>query len=346
MNVYTALSLSQTAKAAWTQHTVLEAAEAHFSRLPRELEPRKATDSQPEDHQGPRLSQSLDSYTAMSLTRELSSQMIMKQACDAEEAFVMLQAENESCPHPSEEEATEVQDLSDTLTTSVTVKTDKETISEEVESNEKRRYIAQSMVKELLSQQAYTHACTAEAKYVEVKVRIDHDELSSLEPEIEETVEQNNIDFIANNMVSTGTSTETLPLVTIGSNTEPRPLVAVGINTEPRPLREVGCNTIVNCLDVLRRAKEVEELNMLKADHLISVKQLNQEKSQRMVAEHLVKIVQSDVSELRQKNMNEVTTRMKLENELSDAKVLVCYNNTVLFIYILESLIFFYCSCN
>ena len=124
-------------------------------------------------------------------------------------------------------------------------------------------------------------------------------------------------------LVDAGTSTEPHPLVDADTNTEPHPLVDAATSAEPRPLREVGCNTMVHCLDVLRRAKEVEELNMLKADHIILVKQLNEDKSQRMVADNLVKIIQSDLSDLRQKNVCEVTTRMRLENDLGDAKVRV-----------------------
>ncbi len=40
-----------------------------------------------------------------------------------------------------------------------------------------------------------------------------------------------------------------------------------------------------------------------------------------MVADHLVNIVQSDLSELRQRSVMETTTRLRLENELSDTKV-------------------------
>ena len=43
-----------------------------------------------------------------------------------------------------------------------------------------------------------------------------------------------------------------------------------------------------------------------------------------MVAEQLVNIVQSDLSELRQVGVRETTIRLRLENELSDTKVGVC----------------------
>ncbi len=356
MDVYTAHCVTRAAQAAWTQHTTLETAESLLAILPRQPELFKPTDHSCDDQPGPMDSQPLYSYTAASLTQELSNQVKMQQAHAAETAFVTLKTlddqsktrppeDDQSKTRHPEDEATEIQDHSDHLTAKE--KCD-ETVSEETEvvvaTSDKQRYWAESMVGELLSQQAYTHACAAETKYTEVKVHSttnrDDEPLPSPPPESELAVTTLNDVVIGNTsvieMVSTGTSTDPPPYVTMGTNTEPRPLVAMGTNTEPHtlvamgtntephPVQEVGCNTLVNCLDVLRRAKEVEELNMLKAERLIIVKQVNEEKSQRMVADHLVKIVQSDLSQLRQRNMNEVSTRMRLENELSDAKVRTC----------------------
>ena len=95
-----------------------------------------------------------------------------------------------------------------------------------------------------------------------------------------------------------------------------------GVNTDPPPVaKEIGCNTMLNCFDVLQRAKEMDELQFLKVEHQIAVRQMNEAKSQKMVAEQLTKIVQSDLAELRQQNLTETTRRLQLENDLSDAKV-------------------------
>ena len=115
-----------------------------------------------------------------------------------------------------------------------------------------------------------------------------------------------------------------VPTVDIGTNTDQGLTQTIGTNTDPPPtINEVGCNTSLSCFDILRRAKEMEEFEMLKAEHHVIVGQLNQQRSQRMVADQLVTIVQSDLSELRQKHVSDVTTRMRVENELGDAKVCV-----------------------
>ena len=47
----------------------------------------------------------------------------------------------------------------------------------------------------------------------------------------------------------------------------------------------------------------------------------NEAKSQQMVAEELARIVQSELVELRQRNIAEATTRVCLENQLGELKV-------------------------
>ena len=47
----------------------------------------------------------------------------------------------------------------------------------------------------------------------------------------------------------------------------------------------------------------------------------NEAKSQQMVAEELARIVQSELVELRQRNITEATTRVRLENQLGELKV-------------------------
>ena len=50
----------------------------------------------------------------------------------------------------------------------------------------------------------------------------------------------------------------------------------------------------------------------------------NEAKSQQMVAEELSRIVQSELVELRQRNVAETTTRVRLENQLGGLKVCWC----------------------
>ena len=44
----------------------------------------------------------------------------------------------------------------------------------------------------------------------------------------------------------------------------------------------------------------------------------NEARSQQMVAEELARIVQSELAELRQRNVEETTTRIRLENQLGE----------------------------
>ena len=119
-----------------------------------------------------------------------------------------------------------------------------------------------------------------------------------------------------------GTNTEAPETCSQSTNTLKTELCVQGVNTEPPPVaKDIGCNTMLNCFDVLQRAREMEELQFLKVEHRIAVTEMNEAKSQKMVAEQLTKIVQSDLADLRQQNLTETTRRLQLENELSDAKV-------------------------
>ena len=123
-------------------------------------------------------------------------------------------------------------------------------------------------------------------------------------------------------MCDANTNTEPVDTYSQSTNTSTPEFSTQGVNTDLPPVsKEIGCNTMLNCFDVLQRAKEMEELQFLKVEHRIAVTQMNEAKSQKMVAEQLTKIVQSDLAELRQQNLTETTRRLQLENELSDAKV-------------------------
>jgi Trp operon repressor len=98
-----------------------------------------------------------------------------------------------------------------------------------------------------------------------------------------------------------------------------------GTSPEPDPqpvsVHHVSSQTALSCEDLLARAQEIKELEMLKVELHVAQSNLNKEKSQRQVSEELVKIVQTDVSSLTERNMSEVMARVKVENELTDVKV-------------------------
>ena len=361
MDKYLAHSVSEAASVAWTHYTTTERAEPLLARLHYQSDLNNftksdnlneqdevPTDDQPNSENGP-----FDPYTAQSLVCELNNQVMMSQALAAEAKFIAQQTtfEVQEQPLPPEDEARGVQYIPENMPieTVVSQDTTRQQSDEVIATQDNSlQYLAECMVGELLSQQAYSRACAAETRFTEVTSRAHPmdttiDEPSPKDPTmgtllssdarrpiVNDVIASTEVQMVSTGnsmkprpLVDAGTSTEPHPLVDADTNTEPHPLVDAATSAEPRPLREVGCNTMVHCLDVLRRAKEVEELNMLKADHIILVKQLNEDKSQRMVANNLVKIIQSDLSDLRQKNVCEVTTRMRLENDLGDAKVRV-----------------------
>ena len=249
-------------------------------------------------------------------------------------------------------------------------------------------YLAESLVRELKTQQKMAESCKAQTRYMEVctssAVMVNKEPVASMSSEPEKYLTEEN-DFAGEELakkmeldsLETTTATDLeltehvqentalesnldelqaieIPqeLEAIPSSLLVAPKVAVsdastntdttnscsqstntltpefsmqGVNTDPPPVaKEIGCNTMLNCFDVLQRAKEMEELQFLKVEHQIAVRQMNEAKSQKMVAEQLTNIVQSDLAELRQHNLTETTRRLQLENDLSDAKVGLC----------------------
>ena len=111
-------------------------------------------------------------------------------------------------------------------------------------------------------------------------------------------------------------STNTILLVQEERGTSPAP---------PPQMDHASSQTTISCKDLFSRAKEMEQLEMLKVELHMAQSTLNKEKSQRQVAEELVKIVQSDFSALTEKNMTEVMSCLQLENDLTDVKVSSLY---------------------
>ena len=90
----------------------------------------------------------------------------------------------------------------------------------------------------------------------------------------------------------------------------------------PVPVSHASSQTTLSCEDLIARAKEMKELELLKVELHVAQSNLNTERSQRQVSEELVKIVQTDVNSLTERNMTETMARVKVENELGDVKVL------------------------
>ncbi|XP_003383424.1 PREDICTED: titin-like [Amphimedon queenslandica] len=76
----------------------------------------------------------------------------------------------------------------------------------------------------------------------------------------------------------------------------------------------IDINELMQLANIGRERREREEsIQSVMAE-------LNQERSQRLVNDQLVKILETDVTALQQRNVTELSERLKLENEISDLK--------------------------
>jgi len=96
---------------------------------------------------------------------------------------------------------------------------------------------------------------------------------------------------------------------------------SVSTTTEPVLTQDVECSTELSFYELMEKVRETEMFKKLQEEHKAALREMNEEKSKRMVSEQLIKIVQSDMSSIRQRSVAETTTRLRLENELGDVKV-------------------------
>ena len=107
------------------------------------------------------------------------------------------------------------------------------------------------------------------------------------------------------------TNTVSVPLVDRANSPAPPPPIMSHAHTQ----------TVLSIEDLETRVKEKEELELLKVDLHVVRGNLNQEKSQRLVAEELIKIIQSDLNATSSRNTGETMARLQAENELIEVKV-------------------------
>ena len=101
------------------------------------------------------------------------------------------------------------------------------------------------------------------------------------------------------------------------------PTVDIGIQASI-PLSDIGVNTDLKAYEFWEHVNETQKSVAKEERYQQVLGELNKEKSERMVNEHLVKILQSDVTDLQQRNVAEATTRLRLESEIADLEV--CMN--------------------
>ena len=98
------------------------------------------------------------------------------------------------------------------------------------------------------------------------------------------------------------------------------PTVDVSVQTSIL-LSDIGVNTDLKAYEFWEHVNETQKSVAKEERYQQVLSELNEEKSQRMVNDHLVKILQSDVTDLQQRNVAEATTRLRLESEIADLKV-------------------------
>lgn len=117
-------------------------------------------------------------------------------------------------------------------------------------------------------------------------------------------------------------TTNTVTMVTVdnATNTVTMEMTDVETNTVPKITNDAIIQT--EKLLVSRSQSEYESLIDKYKKYIEALKaEVTQEKSQRLVAEQMVSIVQSEVESLRQRNIDLTSRQIKLENELSETKV-------------------------
>ena len=117
------------------------------------------------------------------------------------------------------------------------------------------------------------------------------------------------------------TMTEILEQNEANTQTNCNEVTITGTQTIPASLNttstmtSLDINELIQLANIGRQRKERE-------DNFQSIMaELNQERSQRLVNDQLVKILENDLTSLQQRNVMEVSERLKLENEISDLKV-------------------------
>ena len=122
--------------------------------------------------------------------------------------------------------------------------------------------------------------------------------------------------------ITDNAATNTITIVTTdgATNTEVVELVDMETNTTLKTTTDAIVQT--EKLLMSRSQSEYETLIDKYKKYIEALKtEVTQEKSQRLVAEQMVTIVQSEVESLRQRNIDLTSKQIKVENELSETKV-------------------------
>ena len=207
-------------------------------------------------------------------------------------------------------------------------------------------YLAESLVSELRMQQLSMQLCQCEAKYAKAVLgRNTLDRTEQLSPDTETSIvghqailstsDQSPLDIEQPGVVSelsvtarkelqdafSQTERDLIPTAEVATNTPTPDIHTAATNTESLQLQDFGVNTVLSYSKLMKSVQATEKYKKLQAEHKATVKELRQEKSQRMTSEQLVKIVQTDLTSVQQRNIAETIARLRLEAEITDVKV-------------------------
>ena len=123
--------------------------------------------------------------------------------------------------------------------------------------------------------------------------------------------------------------TETAPFY---DTIETTPTSDKGVNTETTPTKntttqtvleyyDASINTEMSTFDLLQQVYSAEKIERIKEQLKQTMAELNEERSKRMVNDNLLSILEKDVVSLQQRNVNEATTRIRMDSEIADVNV-------------------------
>ena len=127
-------------------------------------------------------------------------------------------------------------------------------------------------------------------------------------------------------------TTETTHTSDKGVNTETTHTSDKGVNTETTPTQntstqtvleycDASINTEMSTFDLLQQVYSAEKMERIQEQLKQAMAELNEERSKRMVNDNLLSILEKDVVSLQQRNVNEATTRIRMDSEIADVNV-------------------------
>ncbi len=132
----------------------------------------------------------------------------------------------------------------------------------------------------------------------------------------------------------TGVNTDATPTLTdVATNTQTITNYDISTNTVIIETKDTEClaniecshayvNTDISAFELLKQVHSNEKFLRMEEELRLKTIELNDEKSKRMVNDNLVSILQSDITSIQQRNIDESTTRIRMNGEIAELKVM------------------------